>query len=141
MSTYTVSVVAVTVACATALMIASGTRYEKLCAALTAVAVALCVISPIKEILSDDTKIFANEITEEAQEGAERTVIAECENTVARRAAAALADKFPGVGVGRLEVTVSKEGGAYVVTSYKAELSGENSAAARQYLEVILGLR
>lgn len=141
MSAYTITVVAVTVACAASLMIASGTRYEKLCAALTAVAVALCVISPIKDILSDDTKSFADEITKSAEEDAMMTVISECEDEISKRASSALSDRFPYVIINDLSVTVEAEDGSYVVTSYSADLSGEQASQAREYLEVILGLR
>ena len=141
MSAYTITVVAVTVACAASLMIASGTRYEKLCAALTAVAVALCVISPIKDILSDDTKSFADEITKSAEEDAMMTVISEGEDEISKRASSALSDKFPYVIINELSVTVEAEDGSYVVTSYRADLSGEQASQAREYLEVILGLR
>ena len=141
MSAYTVTVVSVTVACATALLITSGTRYEKLCAALTALAVALCVVSPVKELLSSDMGIRAEEITENAEAEAESAVAEECADTVARRAGAALSERFPGVTVKSLDVTVEREDDAFVVSSYRAELSGEGAATAREYLEMILGLR
>ena len=140
MSAYTVSVVAVTVACATALMIASGTRFEKLCAALTAVAVALCVISPVKEILAGDTEDFTEQIVKDAEGNAERTVISECEEEIERRAAAALAEKYPGVEIKKLRVTVSKKDGSFTVTSYDAQLSGDKTAEADEYLKSLLGL-
>ena len=139
MTDFTIPVVGVTVACAVVLMIASGTRYEKLCGALTALAVLLCVLSPLKEILSESSAADIALTVDEAEGEAEKKVIDECEVTIARRAAAAVSEKYPSVGIGEIDVTVTKCDGEYVVSSYRAELSGDDAAAAEEYLEELLG--
>ena len=140
MTDFTIPIVGVTAACAIALMLAAGTRYEKLCGALTALAVLLCVLSPIKDLLSEGAAADVSFSVDEAEVEAEQRVIEECEITISRRAAAALREKYPDVGIASIDVTVSKADGEYFVSSYSAELSGDDAVDAREYLEEILGV-
>ena len=140
MNEYTLILCGVTMACAVALMLTSGTRYEKLCAALTAVAVVMCVLTPIKEILTDDLPHIETG-SEVIADDAEEEVMKIFGNEIAKRAAAAVSDKYPDAIVESVSVTVDKADGAYRVSSFDAEISGDDAKEAREYLSVLLGRR
>ena len=107
MSVYVESIVAVTLACAVMMMLTEGGRFERVASSASCVAIALCVILPLRGVAQSAGEGF--KLNDEIYERAESAVVADCTEALGGYVADALRERFDGIEVVRAELETDDE--------------------------------
>jgi|GEM_PF-2168620 len=107
MSTYTVGIISVTVASALMTMLASGSKFEKICLSVSCLAIALCVIAPAVRLIGYDFTDNAVEVSRQIEDEAAAAVIDECKSELEGSVAASVAENFSGCSVSGISIELA----------------------------------
>ena len=136
---YTVGIVAVIIAASFASILCAGSKYEKICTSVACAVIAIAVITPLtrvassvdKEELTEASLIFDKENT--------AAVVKECTEDLELKLAEAVAARFPGSRVGKVEIVCDdSDVENIIITKVSVSMSGVDRQDAVKFISELL---